>query len=781
MMSMNSNKRKGRPANNSKLGRAKLYNDKAISFDGVYGNSRLMHSAASLVGCLVEIQVKDGTIYEGILRTFSHQFDLVLEMTHKVKDGAPAPSGVGPALSNLLASFPFEDGISDKLIFRLCDIVTLTASNVDADFALKETFTDTAISKFNGLIMEKELEPWDGASSDSENITLAVEEDSSGANGWDANDMFRTNAEKYGVKSSYDTSMQEYTVVLTRKDTEDYKQKEAKASKIAHEIEMNMGYQGRIQLENGDEEDRFSAVVRPADDGVSKYVLPQKRRPGQGGPKRPLNSAPAPKPYPPSGVVPKQFPAHLQMAPPPAPPAKETGDVSLNGGVPVVEQTADPSSKAYVLCHPSTQTLPPRIERRRENERKLSLQKGRTDEIEEFRKFSSNFKLTDENKDASESREEFANADKSESTLLANKLAEQVKIEKDTETKTDISKSTLNPNAKEFVFNPNAKSFTPRSVPASSPQNREVQPIQQQQSQQQQQQPQRLQAQSPVIVVPHSQMIQGLPQPLFTAMAAPQYVMQAAPFTATHQPPRFRKVPLGMQPRHEITPSMHVAAATGQPILAPASMPTMQYAAAPQLHSSGPPQQTMGYPQMNFVVGPRVVSPQPVGVVPTSHSVSYCDASHLPAHLLMPQQSQQQHHPPQSQTPVLHPSPSPVHSQPPTVMYQTAHLQQQQLQHHHMTAHHHHAAATGAHHHHPGYPSGGPQPLVLMQSQQSQQQQPPPQLHHHPQLHMVQGGGHHHMLPQMTIIPTSGPTSTPPFITQHPQGRFSPSIRHIQL
>lgn len=58
-------------------------------------------------------------------------------MTHKVSPKAEPPQGIGPSLSNLLSSFPFEEGLKDKLIFRLADIVTLRANNVDADYALK--------------------------------------------------------------------------------------------------------------------------------------------------------------------------------------------------------------------------------------------------------------------------------------------------------------------------------------------------------------------------------------------------------------------------------------------------------------------------------------------------------------------------------------------------------------------------------------------------------------------------------------------------------------------
>lgn len=112
----------------------------------------------------------------------------------------------------------------EKLVFPVSEIVSMTAIDVDTQYATRDTFqTDSGISsRFNGAANreEKELEPWDGELNGSADTPLELDNT---ANGWDANDMFKKNELEYGVTSTFDHSLRGYTVPLQHSDSPDYK------------------------------------------------------------------------------------------------------------------------------------------------------------------------------------------------------------------------------------------------------------------------------------------------------------------------------------------------------------------------------------------------------------------------------------------------------------------------------------------------------------------------------------------------------------------------------
>lgn len=105
--------------------------------------------------------------------------------------------------------------------------------------------------------------------------------------------MFKFNEEKYGVLSTYDSSLSTYTYVesplanladaplpnetavdprrpsiprvpLERDNSEEFLKREARAAQLAEEIEASATYKARVALENDErsEEEKFTAVVR---------------------------------------------------------------------------------------------------------------------------------------------------------------------------------------------------------------------------------------------------------------------------------------------------------------------------------------------------------------------------------------------------------------------------------------------------------------------------------------------------------------------------------------
>ncbi|KAM4526108.1 LOW QUALITY PROTEIN: ataxin-2-like protein [Fundulus diaphanus] len=236
-------------------------------FEGVYNNARMLHFLTAVVGSTCELRVKNGSLFEGIFKTLSSRCELAVDAVHK--RGEEEGSTSAP---------PRREDITDTMIFSPSDLVTMICRDVDLNYATRDTFTDTAISssRINGEHKEKVLQKWEGGDSNGESYDL--ENDAS--NGWDANEMFRYNEVKYGVTSTYDSSLSMYTVPLERGNSEVYRQREARAARLASEIESSPQYRHRVGLENDEgktEEEKFSSVLRDGADREKGRESPRDR------------------------------------------------------------------------------------------------------------------------------------------------------------------------------------------------------------------------------------------------------------------------------------------------------------------------------------------------------------------------------------------------------------------------------------------------------------------------------------------------------------------------
>jgi len=221
--------------------------------DGVYRNARFTHSVTSLIGNALRVETQNNKEFEGILKTFSPQLEMVLEWVHEIDPKMPD-------------CINYET-VREKMVFPIKDIVRYYALDVDLGFATKEDFqTDSQISanRINGETPMKQLQEW---VPEGEDESHDLEEGGGGlggnGNGWSPHEMFAKNAE-FGVETTFDPNLSGYTVQLSSKgaDTADWREKERKAAAIAAEIEGNSNSKAAIELENGDEEEAFSAVVR---------------------------------------------------------------------------------------------------------------------------------------------------------------------------------------------------------------------------------------------------------------------------------------------------------------------------------------------------------------------------------------------------------------------------------------------------------------------------------------------------------------------------------------
>ncbi|XP_075034567.1 ataxin-2 isoform X3 [Mixophyes fleayi] len=330
----------------------------SISFDGIYANMRMVHILTSVVGSKCEVNVKNGSVYEGVFKTYSPKCDLVLDAAHK---------------KNKESTGTKREDIVDSILFKSSDFVVAQFKDMDVNYAKRDGFTDSGISsKVNGEHKEKDLEPWDGGEClVSSNLSTNSEEleslDTDVSNGWDPNEMFRYNEENYGVVSTYDSSLSSYTVPLERDNSEEYLKREARATQIADEIESSSQYKARVALENDDrsEEEKYTAVQRNMCDREghsvttreNKYVPPgQRSKDGMSWSSHSVRQNSPRMGQSGSGPIQSRTGSHSSEFSP----NSGTDQRVVNGGVPWPSPCPSPSSRPPSRYQSGPNSLPPR-------------------------------------------------------------------------------------------------------------------------------------------------------------------------------------------------------------------------------------------------------------------------------------------------------------------------------------------------------------------------------------------------------------------------------------
>ncbi|XP_068101683.1 ataxin-2 isoform X2 [Hyperolius riggenbachi] len=331
----------------------------SISFEGIYANMRMVHILTSVVGSKCEVNVKNGSVYEGVFKTYSPKCDLVLDAAHKKnKDTIGGPK---------------REDIVDSILFKASDFVMVKFKDMDVNYARRDGFTDSGIaSKVNGEHKEKDLEPWDGGDNLlSSNVPTNPDEleslDTDVSNGWDPTEMFRYNEENYGVVSTYDSSLASYTVPLERDDSAEFQKREARAAQIAEEIESSSQYKARVALENDDrsEEEKYTAVQRNMGDRDGHSVTPRENKyvpPGQRSKDGMSWSSHSVRQNSPrmgqsgSGPMPSRTGSHSSEFSP----NSGTDQRIVNGGVPWPSPCPSPSSRPPSRYQSGPNSLPPR-------------------------------------------------------------------------------------------------------------------------------------------------------------------------------------------------------------------------------------------------------------------------------------------------------------------------------------------------------------------------------------------------------------------------------------
>ncbi|KAI4329137.1 hypothetical protein L6164_021433 [Bauhinia variegata] len=231
-------------------------------------HDRLVFLTTCMIGQLVEVQVKNGSIYSGIFHAANadKDFGVILKMARLTKDG----SFRGQKSSALSVSkAPSKTLIipAKELVQVIAKGLAVTRDGLPSEAhqeVHQELMVDSVISQSRHVDIERELQPWVPDEDDPQCPELENIFDGPWNRGWD---QFETNKALFGVKSTFNEEL--YTTKLERGPQT--REMEKEALRIAREIEgedtqdLHLAEERGIHLHENfdiDEESRFSSVNR---------------------------------------------------------------------------------------------------------------------------------------------------------------------------------------------------------------------------------------------------------------------------------------------------------------------------------------------------------------------------------------------------------------------------------------------------------------------------------------------------------------------------------------
>ncbi|OMO70605.1 hypothetical protein CCACVL1_18764 [Corchorus capsularis] len=238
---------------------------------GAYESSsrdRLVYLTTCLIGHLVEVHVKNGSIYTGIFHATDAEkdFGIILKMARLIKDGT---SRGQKAITDFVSKAPSKILIipAKELVQVIAKDVAVTRDGFASELQREkhqEILIDSAISQSRHVEAERELEPWVPDEDDPQCPELENVFDGPLNRNWD---QFETNQKLFGVKSTFNEEL--YTTKLERGPQ--MRDLEREAMRIAREIEgedtrdLHLAEERGFHLHDNfdlDEEMRYSSVYR---------------------------------------------------------------------------------------------------------------------------------------------------------------------------------------------------------------------------------------------------------------------------------------------------------------------------------------------------------------------------------------------------------------------------------------------------------------------------------------------------------------------------------------